>query len=598
MPTADLNTTAPPPLLGVRQSLRGWRWQMAPVLEREAAGLAQSYQLPDLVGRLLAARGVTLDSAEAFLTPRLKHALPDAMAFQDMRALVARLARAVAAREAVVLFGDYDVDGATSAALLHSYLAHLGLNTRIHIPDRLTEGYGPSEAAMRAFAEAGVTLVVTLDCGTAAHAPLEAARAAGLDVLVIDHHKAPAALPPAVAVVNPNRLDEAGHGRDLAAVGVTFLTAVALNRYLAETGRMARDALPDLLFYLDLVALGTVCDLVPLTGANRAFVAQGLKVMGRRGRPGLRALADRAGVDRAPDVYHLGFLLGPRINAGGRIGDAGLGARLLTTVDDDEARTIAGTLDRLNQERRALEAEILDQAIDQAERASGEGVVFTHGDHWHPGVLGIVAGRLKERYGRPAVVLSGYDQAGQAVGSARSIGGVDIGAAVIDAAAAGLLVKGGGHAMAAGMTVEAGGLAALQAFLDQRLGAAIAAAREDAALVLDGLITVAGATPALIAAIDRIGPFGMGNPAPRFAVPEARVVKADRVGSDHVRLIVTGPAGGRLKAMAFRAAETALGAALLAGSGRRFHLAGRLKHDAWGGADRAELHVEDAAAAD
>ncbi|MBB4212019.1 exonuclease RecJ [Rhodothalassium salexigens DSM 2132] len=586
------------PLLGVARSLKGRAWRLVPVVAREAEALAQAFGLPDIAGRLLASRGVTLDTADAFLDPRLKAALPSPLGFRDMDAAVARLAHAVARRQRVVLFGDYDVDGATSAALMHRYLSALGLSPRIHIPDRLTEGYGPSVDAMRGFAGDGADLVVCLDCGTAAEAPLTAARDAGLDVLVIDHHKAPARLPPAVALVNPNRLDESGAGTGLAAVGVAFLVVAALDRQLRQAGTLPARGGPDLLGLLDLVALGTVCDLVPLVGPNRALVAQGLRVMAKRARPGLRALADQAGVDSAPDAYHLGFLLGPRINAGGRIGDAGLGARLLTTEDEAEAAAIAATLDRLNKERQQIEAAVLDEAAARAEMAGDRPVLVVDGAGWHPGVVGIVAGRLKERFDRPAVVLAHSDDGREAVGSARSIPGVDLGAVVIDAVAEGLARKGGGHAMAAGMTVALDRLDELRAFLDARLAGPVAAARADAALTLDGVLSVDGAGPELVAAVERLAPFGMGNPGPRFAVTPARVVKADVVGRDHVRLIVTGPAGGRLKAMAFRSAETPWGAELLAGKGRAFHLAGRLKRDDWGAEPKAELHLDDAAPAD
>jgi len=497
------------------------------------------------------------------------------------------------------VFGDYDVDGATSAALLKRFLAAAGADIRIYIPDRLAEGYGPNAPALRRLKAEGVALAITVDCGISAFAALEAAAADGLDMVVVDHHAAQAELPPAAAIVNPNRLDESGEHGQLAAVGVAFLLTVALNRALREGGWYRRTGRgePDLRQWLDLVALGTVCDVVPLTGLNRVFVAQGLKVMARRGNRGLAALADVAGVDRPPEAYHAGFLLGPRINAGGRVGVADLGARLLTTEDPAEAAEIAGRLDALNRERRAIEQAVLDQALTQAEGAqAGEGgLVLAAAEGWHPGVIGIVASRLKDRTNLPALVVA-LDK-GVGKGSARSVPGVDLGREILAARQAGLLVDGGGHPMAAGLTVSEDRLVELQEFLDRRLAVQIAAVGYRPALGLDGALQPRAATAELLGQLERLAPFGVGNAEPRFALPSIRIVRPRTVGEDHLRCILTGPDGGSLKAIAFRAFDGALGAALAGAGGLPFHVAGKLRADHWAGPGQVQFIIEDAAPA-
>jgi single-stranded-DNA-specific exonuclease len=582
--------------LGVERSLGGRRWQARPSDDRLALALSQRFALPEVVGRVLAARGIGLDDAEAFLTPTLRDLLPDPSHLADMDKAVERLVRAVTGGETIGVFGDYDVDGATSSALLRNFLAAAGAGVRVYIPDRLAEGYGPNAPALLGLQAEGVGVVVTVDCGTTAFAPLEAAAAAGLDIIVIDHHVGEAQLPQAFAVVNPNRLDEHSPHGHLAAVGVAFLLAVALHRGLKQAGWYQTRAAPDLMQWLDLVALGTVCDVVPLIGVNRALVTQGLKVMAGRKNPGLAALADVAGIKERPDAYHLGYVMGPRVNAGGRVGEAALGTRLLSTADPLEAAEIASRLDGYNKDRQQIEAAVLLEAIEQVEGRPDDGLplLVAAGDNWHPGVIGIVAGRLKERYGRPACVVA--LEGGEGKGSGRSVTGLDLGAAIIAARQAGILKAGGGHAMAAGFTVARDRLPELHHFLADRLQAQL-----DGELVplleLDGALDAAGVSVALVETLKQLGPYGSGNPEPRFAVIAARIVKADVVGSGHVRCILAGAGGQRLKAIAFRAADSELGHALLSSQGATFHLAGTLRADTWQGATSVQLIIDDGAPA-
>ena len=587
-------------MLGVERSLLGRRWRARLADSMAGLSLAQAIEAPEIVGRVLAARGVQAEDAAAYLEPTLRRLLPDPRHLRDMDAAVDRLAGALAAGEKIAIFGDYDVDGATSAALLSRFFAAAGAPVTLYIPDRLREGYGPNGAAMRLLAAQGVRVVVTVDCGISAFDALSDAADAGLDVIVVDHHIAEARLPPACAVIDPNRLDEESPHRQLAAVGVAFLLVVGLNRRLREAGWYHAHKEPDLKQWLDLVALGTVCDVVPLTGVNRALVRQGLTVMRQRRNVGLRALGDVAGLEEAPGVYHLGFILGPRVNAGGRVGEASLGARLLTTEDEDRAREIAHRLDALNRERQEIEAAVLEAAVEQVARAAdGDAAqapfVLAHDENWHAGVIGIVASRLRERHDRPAIVVAWEDGTGRA--SCRSVPGVDIGAAVTAARQAGLLVNGGGHPMAAGFTVEKAKLAALADFLGERLARDADAAAGARSLGLDGALGVEGATPALLEVLEAAGPYGAGNPEPRFAVAGARLLRADIVGRGHVRCQLAGKSGKRLKGIAFRAADNALGHALLAGSGEAFHLAGRLRLDRYRGGRAVELQIDDAAPA-
>jgi single-stranded-DNA-specific exonuclease len=585
-------------VFGVDRSLSGksWNWRGGNMdLSTSAAGA-----LDDVVTQLLLSRGVARDELDRNRAPTLRAFLPDPSHFRDMDSAADRLAQAVMTGETVTIYGDYDVDGATSAALLIRLLRMLGHDARYYIPDRLLEGYGPSGEALVRLADEGSSLIVTVDCGAMAHDALAQAHAAGVDVIVVDHHKCAHDLPIAAALVNPNRLDEsdtgAAHGH-LAAVGVAFLLAVALVRTLRAHDFFAGRSEPDLMSLLDLVALGTVADVAQIRGLNRAFVAQGLKVMARRANVGMAALIDASRLKRAPACSDLGFALGPRINAGGRVGESTLGVRLLTTQDPDEASEIAAQLSALNEERRAIEAEVQIAAEAMLEGQHNRAVHVLAGRGWHPGVIGIVAGRIKEKTGKPTLVIALEGDAGK--GSARSIGGVDLGAAIIAAREAGLLVAGGGHAMAAGLTVEAAKLGTLADWLDERLGAQVMRSMESSAMPVDLALAPGGLTPELVEALDGAGPFGMGWPGPRVAVGPVRLVRADIVGNDHVRLIASGLDGKSFKAIAFRAAESALGQALLHGSrGRSLWLAGRAKIDDWGDRAQAELHLEDAAWAD
>ena len=554
----------------------------------------------DIVRQLLLSRGVAAEDIERHRNPTLRNFLPDPSLFRDMDVAADRIAQAVIAGERITIYGDYDVDGATSSALLIRLLRELGVEADYYIPDRLLEGYGPSGEALVKLGQAGSSLIVTVDCGAMAHEALGMAHEAGIDVIVVDHHKCAADLPKTVALVNPNRLDEedeaAAHGH-LAAVGVAFLLAIALVRTLRERGFFTDRKEPDLLALLDVVALGTVADVAALHGLNRAFVSQGLKVMAKRDNIGMSALIDASRLKRAPACSDLGFALGPRINAGGRVGESTLGVRLLTTQDPEEAREIAAQLSALNEERRAIEAEVQEAAEEQLAAQHNRAVHLVAGEGWHPGVIGIVAGRIKEKTGKPSLVVALDGDTGK--GSGRSIAGVDLGAAIIRARDEGLLVAGGGHAMAAGLTVAADQVEALADWLDRMLEGQVARASAERAMALDLAVAPGGLTPELVHALEEAGPYGVGWPGPRVAVGPVRLVKCDIVGTDHVRLIAAGEDGKSFKGIAFRAAESDMGQALLHGSrGRRLWLAGRVKIDDWGNRPQAELHLEDAAWAD
>ena len=584
-----------PVFLNVERSATGKRWSLRAVDDRVAAVLSRQFDLPDVVGRVMAGRGITPETAEAFLNPSLRDQLPDPLHLRGMEAAVERLVKAVKDGEKIAVFGDYDVDGATSSALLLKYLRAIGVAADVYIPDRILEGYGPNAPGLLSLKQGGAAVVLTVDCGITAFEPLQAASDAGLDVIVVDHHAAEPRLPAATAVINPNRLDDDSPHGNLAAVGVTFLVLVALNRGLREAGWFTGRREPDLRHLLDLVALGTVADVVPLQGLNRVLTTQGLKVLAKRGNVGLRALSEVSGIDEKPGTYHLGFLLGPRINAGGRVGEPGLGARLLSTEDQGEAMGIAQRLDTYNAERREIEAACLEQALEQAETGGlSDHLVYAEADGWHPGVIGIVAGRLKERYNRPACVVALDGEQGK--GSGRSVDGVDLGAAIIAARQDGYLINGGGHKMAAGFTVAREASGAFRDFLEGRIAAQLDGDPIRAKLSLDGAVDVSGATVALIEDLERLAPFGMGNAEPRFVIRNARIAQADIVGADHVRCRVTGMGGGNLKAIAFRVADQELGALLLsAKSGTPFHLAGRLRIDRWQGREQPQLMIDDAA---
>ena len=547
---------------------------------------------------MLAGRGVALDGAPAFMAPRLRDALPDPSHLLDLEVAVERLADAVQADERIGLLGDYDVDGATSIAVLARYLAAVGAETAIDVPDRLREGYGPNAAALARLAGRGCGLVVTLDSGTTAFEPLATAAAQGQEVIVVDHHVAQAELPPAVGVINPNRRDQQSPVGDLAAVGVTFLLAVALNRTLRARGYFARRPEPDLRRWLDLVALGTICDVVPLTGLNRALVTQGLKVAARGGNPGLAALARAARLGWPPSAEHCAFALGPRLNAGGRTGCSHLAAELLTSDAPDVVAEIALRLERLNEERRRLERQLVAAAEAQIAPAIERDapLLLAVGEGWSPGVLGLVAARLVERHHRPAVVIGTAEGVGK--GSARSVTGFDLGSAVIAARQGGLLLQGGGHPMAAGLTIEVNRLPALEAFLAERIAGIPGLGRPAPPdLALDGALQIAGLSFELAERLATVAPFGRGNPEPRFMLPHARSAQVREVGGAHVDCCLYDPAGGRVRAIAFRASDQPLGRALMQAAGAPLHLAGTLKLDFWEGRPRVSFHIEDAARA-
>ena len=587
--------------LGVTRSALGrpWRDRLDAAGLGRAEALAQVEGIPDVLARLLAGRGVEPAAAARFLEPRLRDLLPDPATLTGMDAAADRLATAAQRGERVAIFGDYDVDGACSAALLAGFLTQAGARPRIHIPDRLIEGYGPNAEAIAMLAGEGATLLVTVDCGTTSHEPLSEARRLGLDVVVLDHHQAPERLPEVEALVNPNRQDDLSGLGHLCAAGVVFLALVATNRALRVKGAWAGRPEPDLLAALDLVALATIADVVPLTGLNRAFVRQGLAILRGRARPGLVALMDVAGLDGPVQPWHLGFLLGPRINAGGRIGDAALGARLLLTEDEIEARGIAAELNRLNQERQEIERHAVAEAVAEADyRLSlqpDQPVLLAGSADWHPGIVGLVAARLKERFRRPAFALA-INGEGGATGSGRSVAGVDLGRAVRAAVEAGLAVKGGGHAMAAGVTLAAGQSESFLAFLTERLAAEVAAAGEAEALLIDGALSAGGATPRLIAEIDKAGPFGSGAPEPVFVFPSHRLTDVIEIGSGgHLRVRLKAGDGASIGGIVFRAAQEPLGQALLAARGETVHLAATLTLNRWGGNESAELRVLDIA---
>jgi single-stranded-DNA-specific exonuclease len=580
--------------LSVEHSLMGRRWQIAPADERQALAMCQRWDLPDVVGRVLAARHIDLEDAQSFLHPTLRDMLPDPFHLRDMGLAADRLVQAVRQGETIGIFGDYDVDGATSSALLSRFFTAVGASVKVHIPDRMTEGYGPNAPALLALQAEGARVVLTVDCGITAFEALAAAAAAGLDVIVVDHHEAETEMPKAFAVVNPNRLDEDSPHGHLAAVGVAFLLVVAVQKALREDGWFEGRRPPDLLQWLDIVALGTICDVVPLVGVNRALAAQGLKVMAKRTNAGIAALADVAGVKERLDAYHVGYILGPRVNAGGRVGQADLGVRLLTADDPAEAARLAQFLDAHNKDRQEIEAAVLLAAIEQAESSRQEGpLIVVAGEDWHPGVIGIIAGRLKERYNRPACVIALDGPEGK--GSGRSVPGLDLGAAIIAARQAGVLIKGGGHAMAAGFSVARDRVDELRAFLADRLTAQMQGPLRPV-LELDGALDAGGATLDLVETLRQLGPFGSGNAEPRFAIVRARIVAPRVVGMGHVACQVTGQGGGRLKAIAFRAADSDLGHALLANDGTPLHLAGTLRIDNWQGNTNVQLFIEDAAA--
>jgi single-stranded-DNA-specific exonuclease len=595
---------APQAFLGVTRSLTGklWRDRLDARGTARALAIAQRYDLAEMLARVLAGRDVELDAVADFLDPTIRKLMPDPFTVTQMEAAAKRIADAAALGERVAIFGDYDVDGATSAALLAWHLRHCGLDPLIHIPDRLFEGYGPNTEAVRALSQRGATLLITVDCGTTSVEPLAEAKRLGMSVVVIDHHQCGDVLPEVDALVNPNRPDDLSGLGHLAAVGLTLVTLVAVNRELRARGFWSGEMPePDLMGMLHHVALGTVADVAPLTGLNRAFVAKGLIAMRRRDHVGHTALMDVSRLNGPPDAWHLGFMLGPRINAGGRIGRADLGVRLLLEADVSEAARLAAELDRLNSERRIIEQAAEAQAEAEALASLGledkGSVIVTASEGWHPGVVGLVAARLKEKFSRPAFAIA-LEPGGIGTGSGRSIGGVDLGKAVRQAVADGMLMKGGGHAMAAGVTLRKEKLAEFRAYLEEALARDVARSRHVNELTIDGAISARGATSELVATLNRAGPFGSGNPEPVLALPSHQLVFADEVGQAHLRLRFKSGDGSIVNGVAFRSVGQKLGNALVANRGQPLHVAGSLVVDRYQGTERVQLRVLDVAAAD
>jgi single-stranded-DNA-specific exonuclease len=600
--TAVLSKTIAPEgqgFLGVERSARGFRWveRLGPSQAPAALAIAQRHGVPELLARVLAARGADTQTFSAFFEPSIRELLPDPSRLQDMERAATRFADSILRGERIAVFGDYDVDGAASAALIQRFLAAHGQSATIYIPDRLTEGYGPTEESLGELAEAGATTIITVDCGTTSGSAIAAVAKRGVDVIVLDHHQADEALPPAFAVVNPNRQDDLSGQGHLAAAGVVFLFLVETVRALRRNQFYSTTPEPDLLGLLDLVALATICDVVPLKGVNRALVAKGLKVLRLRSNPGLRALADAARIETAPDCYTLGFILGPRINAGGRVGASSLGAELLATDDDVAARGIAQKLEIMNAERRAIEARLLEEAfgLGEAQAERGGPFLWLGGERWHKGLLGLVAGRVAERFNLPTFVVS-WDADGFGVGSARSIPSVDLGRVVRAAVQDGILTKGGGHAMAAGLRLERRREAEWLSSLNERLALPVAAAANSWTLAIDGALSAGGATGELLDLFERAGPYGSGYPEPRFAFPFHRVQRLRPVGTGHLRCSLVAADGRRIEACAFRVADTPLGALLTQAEGATLHVAGQLRRDSWNGRDSVELIIADAAA--
>lgn len=587
--------------LGVDRSVSGQRWvsRLDQAGQNRALAMSQLHGLPELVARVIAGRGVSVEDAPAFLEPSIRSLMPDPSRLTDCEAAAERLVEAIRRGERVAIFGDYDVDGAASSALLWRFLHHFGIDSEIYIPDRIFEGYGPNPAAIGQLIDRGARLIVTVDCGSTSIEALGVASERGIDVVVIDHHQMGHEMPPCLALVNPNREDDLSGQGHLCAAGVVFLVLVATLRLLRQNGHPQARSL-DLLAWLDLVALATVCDVVPLKGLNRAYVTKGLIAARHQNNAGLAALLRVAGIGGPVTPYHFGFLVGPRINAGGRIGDAALGSRLLTLDDAGEAEEIAHKLDELNRERQAMEQVMLAEAEAEALAEYGDGeaasVIVTARDNWHPGIVGLLAARLKERFKRPAFAIA-FDLNGKGAGSGRSINGFDIGRMVRAAVDSGLLVKGGGHAMAAGLTVERANLGRLRGFFDEASAEQVGALAANQTLKIDGALGASGATIALIDQLEAAGPFGSGHPQPIFAVPAHRLRDARPVGTTHVKITLEAADGTRLEGIAFRAAETALGDFLLNGRGTQVHVAGTLSADHWQGTRRVQMRVLDAAKA-
>lgn len=582
----------------VRASAKGILWSLYDVNERESRAICQKFDLSEFLSRLLSIRNIGLDEVNNFLNPSIKTSLSDPFLLKDMDKAASRIVRAIENNENIVIYGDYDVDGATSSSFLKCYFRLLGKETQIYIPDRISEGYGPNANALTALKNKGADLCITVDCGTMSFEPLQTAKDIGLEVIVIDHHLSAENLPEAIAVVNPNRIDEDSDQGHLAAVGVSFMLAVAVNKILLQNGFFEEKTKPDLLKLLDIVALGTVCDMVPLKGINRAFVHQGLKVIKSRSNKGIAALADVAKVNSTPSCYHLGFAMGPRINAGGRVGKSFLGAKLLSCQDADEANAIANELDEFNLERRNIEAYVLEQAIEQVEKDNRQDnpVIFCYAKDWHPGVVGIVASRITERYGKPSAIISiNAESIGKA--SARSIKGIDFGSAIVSANQLGIVLAGGGHAMAAGFTLLESKIDEMYNFLCEKFSSHYEK-QEARTQNFDSYLSLNALNLDLYQQIEQLGPFGMANHEPRFVFSKVKIIRVDVVGANHIRCIISSDTkanGGKtIKAMAFRAAETELGDFLLNNYFNEISLVAKVKHNEWNGQSNIELIIEDA----
>jgi len=588
----------PKAFLEVEQSVSDQIWveRLTPAQSNTALAISQTHDIPDLISRVIAARHVSLEEAGSFLNPTIRQLLPDPASFTDMQPASQRICEAISKRQHIAIFGDYDVDGACSSALLSRFLNHYRTSNEIYIPDRIFEGYGPNPNAIRELAEKGAKLIVCVDCGASSFEALEEAEKLGVDVVVLDHHQMGTQLPPCLALVNPNRQDDMSAQGHLCAAGVVFLTLVAAVKHLRETGQS--EGTPNLLDWLDLVALATICDVVALQGINRAFVVKGIQVMHARKNAGIVALADVARLDGPINPYHLGFVLGPRINAGGRIGDAALGARLLSSDDRYEVEEIARKLESLNKERQTIEVRMLEEAISEAEAEIGnkEGppVLVTENEAWHPGIVGLLASRLKDRFKRPAFAIA-FDGMGKGSGSGRSIAGVDLGSAVRAAVEAGILEKGGGHSMAAGLTVRREKLAELRSFLEGKMQHSVEKSRLNEKLLIDGALTARSATLNLIDQLEHAGPYGSGHANPIFAFPSHTVQYVQPIGQSHLRLTISSGDGAKLNAIAFRVIDTPLGDLLLASRGQPLHIAGTLGINTWRGQKKIQLRVIDAA---
>lgn len=595
-----VTASRPEPLLNVTSSVRGRNWVLRAADDQVIGRISRENRVDDLIARLIAVRGIEPEAVASFLEPKLRDHFPDPSSFEDMDLAAERIWDAVEAGRKITVFADYDVDGATSAAQLILWLGTQGVTAGHYVPDRIEEGYGPNIEAFRTLKAEGTELVITVDCGAAAHETLNAAAAMGLDVIVIDHHLMEGEFPQALALVNPNRPDDVSGCGHMAAAGVTFILLAALNREGRRRNRFKGGQEPDLIAWTDLAALGTICDVVPLTGINRALVATGLKVMSQWKLPGLSELAKVAGIEGDATPYHAGFLIGPRINAGGRVGQADLGTRLLTRTEPDELQQVAGLLDRYNADRKSIEADVLKDALAQLEgQAGGRSVLIASGEGWHPGVIGVVAGRIKEKFGKPAIII-GIDRHAPspiAKGSGRSVPGVNLGGAIVAARDAGLLLAGGGHEMAAGLSADPDRLTELSAFLDARLAPELAVAEGARSYEVDALLSAQAVDLGLCERLSKLEPYGQGMPEPRFALADMRISFAKRVGHDHVRVSLASHDGTSLQAIAFRCADEPLGEALLGASGGRWHVAGRLKTNTWQGRTSVQLQIEDLAAA-